>query len=276
MKQFLLAPEGFDYRQYLDTAHKQISYYTAIMIFDDGLCGSGIFVRAYGYAGILTAHHVARLIHRCSSFNLVVQSHKHEMTIESSSVQHIVIGDSTGNPQPEHGPDLSFVCISDVNTLAILDSIKSFYFLENKDLSFFDGDFAKMVWALSGSPKESWTAMGFAHDGQPITKVSNLVLTAAAKSYEERNGFDYLKFSLHTAVDNYPDEFGGMSGGGMWLTPLEITGEDLKSVAPAAPILAGVTFYQSEPLNGRRIITGHGQRSIYGRTMDVLRALPKK
>ena len=90
------------------------------------------------------------------------------------------------------------------------------------------------------------------------------------------NGFDFLKLNLPCGEANFPKNCEGMSGGGMWLVPLSIDPSgDPKTIRHEAPLLAGVSFYQSEITNGQRIITGHGYDSIYSRVRQTLKELNK-
>ena len=74
-----------------------------------------------------------------------------------------------------------------------------------------------------------------------------------------KGDFDYMKVIVPAGSFKFPDNYGGRSGGGFWLIPLEVDANgDPATIGPRAPILAGVEFSQSERDSGERILTGHG------------------
>jgi hypothetical protein len=101
---------------------------------------------------------------------------------------------------------------------------------------------------------------------------------ATVHSRIERDGFDYIKLIVRSGDGTYPKDCAGMSGGGMGLVPFSYGPDDdpndPKTARNEAPILAGVSFYQSEIENGERIITRHGYDSIYSRLRQSLKELP--
>src|SRR5688572_22117333 len=99
----------------------------------------------------------------------------------------------------------------------------------------------------------------------------NFVGEADFHSRTVRDGFDFVKLRVPCGERNFPRNCKGMSGGGMWLVPLSIDANgDPKSIRHEAPILAGISFYQSEIENGERVIAGHGYDSIYSRVRQTL------
>jgi hypothetical protein len=258
-------------RPLLAKASKLIKDYTAILAFEDGRVGSGVFVNTGGVEGILTAHHVAKVVFEVPEFALCIADHVHELWRKSAHMQHIVIGDSSGNPEPKDGPDLSFIRIRDSNLLGILRSLKSFCFLESQKTRFFDSPLNLMHWAIAGSPHEFLVPIKPRGKDGPLSKLTNFVGDADFVSRMQRKGFDYVELAITSGQADFPKSYAGVSGGGLWLIPLEVDpNEDLKTIGHAAPVLAGIAFYQSEPENGQRIITGHGFDSIYSRVTQSL------
>src|ERR1035437_1228361 len=139
-------------RQLLAKASRLIKDYTAILIAEDGRVGSGVFVNTCGLDGILTAHHVAEMIFNSREFALCIAQQEHGVWRRSENFQHIMVGNSTGNPEPRNGPDLSFIVIRDSNLLEILRSLKSFCFLESQRTVFFDSPLPVMSVGGGGTP----------------------------------------------------------------------------------------------------------------------------
>jgi hypothetical protein len=130
-----------------------------------------------------------------------------------------------------------------------------------------------MNWCISGSPDEAKKELGIFHDG-PLVMFQNFVGEATFHDRIERAGFDFVKLKMPSGEWNFPKDCKGMSGGGMWLVPLSIDPNgDPKTIRHEAPILAGVSFYQSEIENGERVITGHGYDSIYSRVRQTLKEM---
>jgi len=251
-------------RPLIANASKIIKDYTAILIFEDGRVGSGVFVNTRGVEGILTAHHVAQAILRFSEFGLCIAEHPHAVWVRSELLEHIVIGNSSDNPERKNGPDLSLIAIRNSNLLETVRSLKSFCFLESQKTSFFDGPLHGRHWVIAGSPYEFCSPVKGGDKGSPLTKLKNFVGDADFHSRRERDGFDYVDLLVTSGQGEFPKSYAGVSGGGFWMIPLEIDpNQDVNTIRNAAPLLAGIAFYESEPNNGVRIITGHGFNSIY-------------
>src|SRR5947208_14227285 len=116
MEDFIDAPPGFDPKPHIGRAFGEIKNYTAILIFEDGRVGSGVFVNACGFDGILTAHHVAEEILKVPEFALCVSERTATgLWVKSKNVQHLIIGKILENTERQNGPDLSFLIIRDTN-----------------------------------------------------------------------------------------------------------------------------------------------------------------
>ncbi len=272
MGNYIRAPEGFDIEPHIAAATKVIKDYTAILIFEDGRVGSGTFVNACGFDGILTAHHVAELVFKFPVFALCIAEHPHSKWVKSESLGHVVIGDWSKNPEPRNGPDLSFIILRDSNLVETLRSLKSFCFLESQKTDFFKGPLNGSAWAIAGSPHESYRKIAEDPKTGPLSKLENFVGAGAFRSRTVRGDFDYIEIIIASAQGNFPRNYQGVSGGGFWLMPIEIDDNgDLTTVRHGNPVLAGVAFYQSEPEDGWRVITGHGFGSIYGSLVQALK-----
>jgi hypothetical protein len=258
---YVEAPRGFDVEPYLIKSNREISHYTVIFVVDNKWVSSGTFVNACGYDGILTAQHVAKPVLESSEIGLCIAEFEHRVELKADNCEHVIIG--ANNLENEFGPDLSFIIIRDPKLLATLKSLKSFYHLDNKDLSYFESPLEKMAWSVAGSPDEGKMLVGQTPAGGPIMRLQNFVGLARFLSRSKTNEFDFLKLEMPCTDGNYPANYQGMSGGGIWLVPFSIEGNDESSIRYEAPVLGGVSFFQSEPKGTVRVITGHGHESIY-------------
>jgi hypothetical protein len=277
VKDYIKSPKDFSQhalRTHLERAAQEIKHYTVIFVLKDKRVCSGIFVNTCGYDGILTAHHVAEPVLGNSEFGLCIAERPHGLFLRSKHCEHVSIDYVRNNPQQENGPDLSFIIIRDVNLLATLRSLKSFCYLDTKDLSYFQSPLERMNWCISGSPHEASKVLGVSPVYGPLVRFENFIGDATFHSRTVRDGFDFIKLKMPSGEGNFPKNCQGMSGGGMWLVPLSIDPNgDTKTIRHEAPILAGVSFYQSEIENGERIITGHGYDSIYSRVRQTLKTM---
>jgi hypothetical protein len=273
MKEHVQPTKPFDLQPHMVGAVNEIKHYTAIFVLEDKRVASGVFVNTCGFDGILTAYHVAEPVLDTSEFGLCIAEHPHGVFVPSLNCQHVPVGHVRNNPAPDHGPDLSFIVLRDANLLGTLRSLKSFCFLDKKDLEYFQSPLKRMNWCISGSPYEASKLMGIFPDG-PLMKYQNFVGEATFDSRIIRDGFDLIKLRLTCGEGSFPENCEGMSGGGMWLVPFSVeAGGDPDTIRHEAPILAGISFYQSAIENGERVITGHGYDSIYSRVRQTLNAL---
>jgi hypothetical protein len=272
MKDYVKLTKPVDLVPNIVEAFKEIKHYTVTFVLEDNRAGSGTLVNTCGYDGILTAHHVAKPVLEGEEFALCEAEYKHSLYLRSDRCEHVPVGHIRNNPHPENGPDLSFIIIRDSKVLATLRSIKSFFYLETKDLEYFQSPLERMHWAISGSPDEAKKVIGAFADG-PVMSFQNFVGAATFQSRVIRGEFDFINLKMASGIENFPKDCEGMSGGGIWLLPLSIENEDPKTIRHEAPILAGVSFYQSVIEKGARIITGHGYESIYSRLREALKAL---
>jgi hypothetical protein len=256
-----LTPVGFDAVPFLKWSVDEIKNYTLGFVFETPTVASGTFINAQGKNGILTAHHVAKTVMKLEKFGLSIRDYMHEVWVVPDDFEHIPIGE---NPNESvNGPDLSFLRIRNTKLIGTIAARKSFYFLDSKDPSK-PKDLLKCThWFTSGCPDES--KQDFSDDPQgPVLGVHEFIGAVTFKKRYKRNGFDFLKIELPT--DNrWPDNCKGMSGGGLWLAPLECSPDDRKKIRHGAPILAGVNYYQTE-----RILTAHGPDSIYRNVIQAL------
>jgi hypothetical protein len=275
MKDFIEGPKikSSVIQAHLSKAMLDIQHYMApIVLMDKRIC-SGTFVSACGFNGILTAYHVATPVLAETQFGLCITAREHALFVNSKNCQHVVVGHAENGNQGEMGPDLSFIIIRDPKLLETIRSLKSFCNLDRKDLEYFKSPIERMQWCISGSPYEASKLVGVVSDG-PLMMYQNFVGEATFHSRVQRGDYDFIRLNVTSGHANFPTNCKGMSGGGMWLVPLSVeNNNDLSTLRHEAPLLSGVSFYQSEVENGERIITGHGFDSIYFRLRQTLREL---
>ncbi len=265
-------PPGFNPAELIAKANEEIGKYTALLVTGDGRISSGTLVNACGFYGILTAHHVAKVIFEFPEF-AIAPSERNPTSLwpKSEHLQHVILGKAPESEE-QNGPDLSFMIIRDFNLIETLRSLKSFYYLETSNTSYFNLETHKMTWAISGSPAEAKELIQPNYKGGPLTKLRNFVGETTYHSRTVRNDFDYIELKCLCGVANYPKNYKGVSGGGFWLLPMLF--DSNQQIVHGAPILAGVAFYQTDPpVNSERIITGHGYDSIYTKLIQTLKEL---
>ena len=241
----------------MEEASRLIANYTAIFIVEAKWVASGVFVNVGGMYGILTANHVAKPVMDSQAFALKVSQHQHAFWETPDKFRHIPIG--VMNPdesKQEFGPDLSFMRILDPELLNTLKSLKSFAYLESVDTRVFTKPLASYYWFIAGSHNESFQVV--VHSSNPkdeVRKSDNAAIEADIPERAERDGFDYLQLGVSDGEGGCPKNYGGMSGGGVWLIRLDITGEDEKTLG-FTPILSGIVYHQSDVYPNKRRIIG--------------------
>ena len=125
------------------------------------------------------------------------------------------------------------------------------------------------MWVTYGLVDE-WTAV---EEPPPESRYSRVtffkaVAGAVAPSPEVKRGdFHYFELPIQPGPDR-PENFAGMSGGGLWRVLIR---DDGGSLSIAESLLTGVLFWQTErTADGRKLIC-HGRRSIYQAAVARLR-----
>ena len=78
--------------------------------------------------------------------------------------------------------------------------------------------------------------------------------------YEMKGDFDYYDFDVDTTSPNTPEDFRGVSGGGLWSVVVYCSPETGK--IDWSRTLEGVAFYQLALKDGHRTIRCHGPKSV--------------
>ncbi|HMO64695.1 MAG TPA: hypothetical protein PKE47_05655 [Verrucomicrobiota bacterium] len=253
-------------------AMDQIFNYTIGFVLRDNLLGSGTLTSYEGRYGIITANHVAKEVFAATDGEVAILIAKspHRRGINPMHFEHLVIG------SPEHAgdwkPDLSFICIRDQDLLGTLNSMKSFYDIGpgRNGLAYFDCNRRnEFWWFISGYPSV-FRDDKILSTGERIASAKNFIGEAEYLDCYKLDWFDYLKLNLDAGASSFPNCYGGVSGGGIWMVPL--VAESDVGVSSPRPywFLAGVCCYQGALEASHRVIEGHGPNSLYERLRDAL------
>jgi hypothetical protein len=219
----------------------EIAGFSVSLILKNRVVGSGTFVNVASRSGILTAHHVAELFWKDrDDIGLNIADYAHRFAIHT-----------------EH-------------QLATVKSKMSFFsvgrrsFAETVDPPLDDATFY-----LAGSPAvmSEETNLG----REKVLTAHHLIAEADFQDLSQRDGFDYIRLRLICGESGFPNDYGGVSGGGIWVTGLTMDrAKGLSSLEFSRPFLCGVAFHQSDLAGSERIITGHGPVSLERRLKDYL------
>lgn len=230
--------------------------------------GSGTYVTMGQIHGTLTAHHCIVPLKGEYKLGLTAgrEFSEHFFFMEKSSIGIVEIGVPVTD---EYGPDLAFIILTDRDKIGTIKSTNSFYnLLRDRDKLLNDPPPDKnSIWYICGVPNEkmvpSESAVGF----DRLLEFQVFCGAGGVDRYYERDGFDYFETDIdaHATV---PNEFGGMSGGGLWQVPVAVAGPN--SFTPVDHFLCGVIFYQGTGENQKRYLRCHGRKSIYKYVFEKL------
>jgi hypothetical protein len=237
------------------------------IILDDVLIGSGTLVDAWGTIGILTAHHVAIELDKDPFAELCspLGTRPHRFTIPRQCVEHIPLG-RPGRGDEVGGPDLSLLKLSGAQVISTLRSKKSFYRVAGKSFEVFRGmGLEKLLWWFLGAPAEISRPMTSTSD-EGALMAKHLVAECDFDDLKDRQDADVLSLKVKAGDYPFPKKYGGVSGGGVWVSALSSEGPDaLPTTIEATNChLAGVAFYQcdSGADDGWTRILANGPRTI--------------
>jgi hypothetical protein len=144
--------------------------------------------------------------------------------------------------------------------------------LESQQLSIFENPLDNLAWAVTGCPSTYGTEETLKGDNV-LLSLPSFTGHATFQGQRKDAKFDYLDLTMPCDGTKFPANFEGLSGGGLWaITFKKVSDEpEPKCIAALPPVLAGIAYYQSEPHDNCRVITGHGFESIYGTLREVLR-----
>jgi hypothetical protein len=241
--------------------------FSVSFVLNKQVCGSGTIIRAGGKVGILTAAHVADLFTGRSEQNvgMVIAKHPHQFILYPQIIERVDYLGKKG-PTDESGPDISFLRILSLEHLGTICARKSVYRLDGKSFSQF-GEFPMdlAIWFVTGAPDEF--AYRESLPGYADGILNSTIFSGAARfSHLEAGGpYDILKLKIPAGNSDYPGDYGGISGGGIWFSRFLISPDKrIETITKDSPFLAGVAFCQSGvDEDGYRTIIAHGPASIY-------------
>jgi len=234
------------------------------------LIGSGTFVSVGKCFGVLTVHHVARLINELCEIGFTIVESLHRVTIDWRQLQvlHIAVPPVLGQ-----GPDLAFIKIPWERALQI-SHYKHFYNLDfdREEMLSSPPPAHSTVWSVCGVPDEL-TLEGPPQGGfLQVPAFYGLCGMGGANRFYEEGGFDYIdSWVEYKGNDPRPSTFGGISGGGLWQVTYE--GSPAGTISPRRYLLAGIPFAETPIRDSRRSIIYHGTKSVYEAAHAVIEAM---
>jgi hypothetical protein len=245
--------------------------YSVSLVNGNDLVGSSTLVTVEGVHGLLTADHVWQTLCQgedAEDFCMVLGSQLHRFEYRFSQCTPIIVGRYSPDHEQE-GPDLAFICLDNLLKVGDLKSRKSFYPLEPEKRKMFELiPYDQSPWLVWGAPAEK-SSRSLAETGELVTRLGHFAGVSEFQERNERGGFDYVRVTVPSGEHNFPSNYGGVSGGGVWL-PYHLSqdpaGKILKPMSSV--LLAGVAYYQIEDGPGQKTLLLHGVRSIYERVFQ--------
>jgi len=251
-------------------ATNEIAAFSVGMFSGSRSIGSGTLVQTGQDFGIITAHHVSECWNENEPLFLNISQQDHAFPLEKMEIEHKIV--AGWKDSESEGPDLALFKIKCPNKRGVIKSKKTFY---NLDLcsaeSVMEHPPKDMIWWAAGMPQEFAVESGSVESRDLTTLQILFHAELTFVSLYSRDNFDYLKTIVHSGSHGFPEDFKGMSGGGIWRSGLSLLDkDDLDSITYLKPVLAGVIQRQGDLLDGRRLIIGHGPSSVYHRAKDFL------
>ena len=254
-------------------AGRAANEYSVSLINGNDLRGSATLVSIGDIHGLLTADHVWRFIRKGGAedhFCMVLGSQMQRFEYPFEECTPIVIGEYSDKHEME-GPDLTFIRLDNILKIGTIKSQKSFYPLDVEKGRMFDQmPYRECMWLIWGAPAEQSRKL-VTETGELVRKVTHFSGWSKFREITERSGFDYVTVTVPAGHLAFPTDFGGVSGGGVWI-PFRFSedpgGTVLKPILSL--FLAGVAYYQMKEAPSCTALTLHGKRSIYQRTISAV------
>ncbi|MDH3650866.1 MAG: hypothetical protein OEQ53_14365, partial [Saprospiraceae bacterium] len=167
--------------------------------------------------------------------------------------------------------DLTFVQLPNIKQLGTLKATKSFWPLDNPELTPPTYDFSNTLLCTLGSRQ---VHQDMVVSGNRVTL--DIGMIGYCGVYEMAHEFSAGRFDYIDTVVNYelgsknlPQSFKGLSGGGLWAFRVS-TPDHGKTFRIKDPFLSGVAFYQTERKDNIRKIRHHFVGSIYKEVLASL------
>ncbi len=234
--------------------------------------GSGTLVTVGPVHGILTAAHVLRKLPDRGQVGLVRSKtaswFAQRQTINMKHAEKLEITGEVFGPQ---GPDLGFLRLPRQDA-AVLEARGVFFNLEKRRTSVLAGDQPGPMYfdGISGTVAEWTTDLPSERGFCRVKGFRSLYGAGNVVGERDSDGFDLLDFevSYHSDLGS-PASYEGMSGGALWRA--YCTRGDDGQLSLSSRLVFGVAFHQSGMSEGKRIITCHGPRSVYGSLIAAVR-----
>jgi hypothetical protein len=246
--------------RFRDEIHAHVRLFSSTILVDRGsesytsagtLCGIG------GRRGVATARHVWESLRFERSFYLMAgQAH---IEIQPELLQAWVPPVSGLLPSTEAQiPDIAFLLLSAPDCATLEAYGKAFFSIDRRLSETNEGPHEEDgYWMVCGSPQALLEER----------TVPSLVYGTYVQERSEFDSWDFLNMALDLEANpELPQNFGGVSGGGIWRTRFgtdEAATQFVVENRYRDVFWVGVAFYQT-PLDGRSLVA-HGPRSIYER-----------
>jgi len=216
------------------------------------LGGTGTLVTDTKAHYILTARHVwDEVLRGGANVGITLKEDiDHSFLIQTQVIVHS--GPTPPQVWDEWGPDVVFLRIPP-ELLGTINVYKVFYGLNDRKKAQLGVDCIELH-MLMGTPKEQ---------GLLTNTHADLQITGMLQNISERctrGEFDYLDLDMDLSLQDVPQDFGGVSGGGLWQVLVYKPKAGSKTDWMAT--LEGTAFYQSAPANGHRLVRCHGLQGI--------------
>lgn len=249
-----------------DQTARQIANYVVSLSVDARPSGSATLVTVGKRYGMLTASHVVDDLQSSKDgiVAIVCAEHIHQLLVNIRNLN--IQSFNRASKSNLSGPDLAFIQLPEPNPVGILKAKKSFYPLSSRKCEVFDAmkDKREGIYFIMGAPAEMTISEGERGTSSHIVGSVHFAGRAQLSEQIEETGFDYLRMITFAGVHGFPENFGGVSGGGVWHTPFSMDPDvGNTTLKIERPELIGVAYYQSDFKDSSRTITCHGPKSIY-------------
>jgi hypothetical protein len=225
--------------------------------------GSGTLTKVGSIHGVLTAAHVLDAEHEQNALpdegevaiilSAESPSQFRRIKIDMKNAHKLIIPASKFSI---NGPDLAFLRISP-DDAASIGAINSFYNLSRR---VDDAPAPHSVDAIIGIIHERTKIIE--SDKGRATSFELLFCDGQSSAERDVDNYDLLDFTPSDATNcELPSNYEGVSGGGLWRAYFVMKDEEPAIVERR---LVGVPWWQSPPSDGKRTLTCHGPKSIYG------------
>lgn len=228
--------------------------------------GSGTFVEIEGTHYVLTAAHVWHEARKAEKIGLVLTDYQSSFMVLRDGIAAKELWDGKIS---EWGPDIALLKLAP-SDVATIKAHKSFLNLmqQKGSLAEYSPVIEKGLWSVTGMVGKLTEVQPSPEQRTVTCHIHGEAFISAVQKTHEHNGYDYFDLGAKLDLPGSPSSFVGVSGGGLWQIRL--------SKAKSGEILwdgkrffRGVAFWESEAINGYRMIRCHGPKSIFEKGWDL-------